>query len=266
MTETANKLTTLPDNALDYLLSAIEQLEQRTERSLKYSILHLFAGIELLLKERLAREHWSLIFQEIGHASKTRLHSGDFKSVDFNTSTARLTDIAGVNLSKSQLKHADSLRQLRNRIQHFHTPIGHIDATSRLAQGMNFAIHFITHEMPDLNASHKTDLTRIHGALATFNEYVSCRSNEIANDLSRFVCTVLCPRCDQNTLGLGNGNPLCPFCGFTDSPFEAMAAAAGDAVIGHCPDCRGPMGEYCYPEGDEVFEMFICFCCGKSGS
>ena len=266
MTGSSNKLTTLPDNALDYLLSAIEQLEQRTERSLKYSILHLFAGIELLLKERLSREHWSLIFQDIKQASRTRLSSGDFKSVDFNTSTARLTDIAGVTLLKTQLQHVDSLRQLRNRVQHFHTKIGQSDATSRLAQGMNFAIHFITNEMPDLNASHKTELESIHEALATFNEYVSCRSSEIANELKPFVCTVWCPRCDQDTLGLGKGNPLCPFCGFTDEPFEAMAAAAGDAVVGHCPDCGGPMGEYCDPEGDEVFEMFICFCCGKAGN
>lgn len=264
MTRNANKLTTLPDNALDYLLSAIEQLEQRTERSLKYSIIHLFAGIELLLKERLSREHWSLIFQDIGQASKARLNSGDFKSVDFSTSTMRLTDIAGVSFQKHQLKHVDSLRQLRNRIQHFHTSIGQTDATSRLAQGMNFVIHFITNEMADLNASHKSDLDKVHQSLATFNEYVRCRSHEITDQLLRFVSTVWCPRCDQNTLGLGNGNPICPFCGFTDEPIEALAASAGDAVIGHCPHCTGPMGEYCYADDDKPFVLFICFCCGKS--
>lgn len=262
MNQANNKLPTLPDNALDYLLNAIEQLEQRTERSLKYSILHLFAGIELLLKERIFREHWSLIFQDIKHASKTRLNSGDFKTVDFDTSTARLINIAGVNLPKQQLHHVNSLRQLRNRIQHFHITIEQTEATSRLAQGINFAINFITSEMPDLNTSRKTELDKIHEGLATFNEYVSYRSNEIRNDLKAFVRTVWCPRCDQETLGLGNGNPLCLFCGFTDEPFEAMKVAAGDDVIGHCPDCGGPMGEY----ASLVGELFICFCCGKSGN
>lgn len=266
MTSGSTQFTSLSHNALDYLLSAVEHLEQRTERSLKYSILHLFAGIELLLKERLRREHWSLIFQDINQASQNRLASGDFKSVDFHTCTARLAEIANVPLTKPQLNHLDSLRQLRNRIQHFHTTIGQNDATSRLAQGTNIAIHFITNEMADLNASHKPELDRLHEALANFNEYVTCRTAEIGDNLKSFACTVWCPRCDQNTLGLGNGNPLCPFCGFTDEPFEAMAAAAGDAVVGHCPDCGGPMGEYCYSDDDEVFEMFICFSCGTSGS
>lgn len=254
------QLTSLPDNALDYLLSAGEYLEQRNERSLKYSILHLFAGIELLLKERLRREHWSLIFQDLSQANAAKLASGDFKSVDFHTCTSRLTEIASISVTKPQLKHLESLRQLRNRIQHFHPSMSESDATSRLANGTNFAVHFITSEMPDLNQTHKVQLSRIHIALAGFNEFVACRMANINDDLKPFVNTVMCPHCEQETLGLGNGDPRCPFCGFTDKPFEALHAA-GDDVTGWCPDCGPLMGVYDCTDGGEVA---ICFSCGTS--
>ena len=255
-----NTLTTLADNALDYILSANEQQEVRSERALKYSILHLFSGVELLLKERLRREHWSLIFQDVKQANKRRLASGDFKSVDFHTCRSRLTEIADVQFTESNLKHLESLRHLRNRLQHYHAEIGQNEVISRLARVNNFVVEFVSIEMPDLNSTHKKQIDEVHSSLALFDEFVSLRTKEIQPKLSSFVSTVWCPRCDQETLGLGNGDPLCPYCGFTDKPFEAMAAAAGDDIIGTCADCGGAMGGY---NEFEENEFFVCFFCGK---
>ena len=54
---------TLLDNALDFLLSAAEAVRRdEGHRSLKEAVLHLANGVELMVKARLAREHWSLIF------------------------------------------------------------------------------------------------------------------------------------------------------------------------------------------------------------
>ena len=56
----------LLDNALDFMLSAAEAVSRdEGRRTLKDAVLHLGNGIELLLKARLAREHWSLIFSDI---------------------------------------------------------------------------------------------------------------------------------------------------------------------------------------------------------
>ena len=55
----------LLENAFDYLLSAAEYASLKSPRSWKYAILHLVAGIELLLKARLQQEHWSLLFQRV---------------------------------------------------------------------------------------------------------------------------------------------------------------------------------------------------------
>ena len=53
---------TLIENALDFILSAVEWAKGDDDRSLKYAILNLSDGVELILKERLRRAHWSLLF------------------------------------------------------------------------------------------------------------------------------------------------------------------------------------------------------------
>ena len=44
-------------NAFDFLERAVRELE----KSPKYSVLHFFNSIELLLKARLLKEHWALV-------------------------------------------------------------------------------------------------------------------------------------------------------------------------------------------------------------
>jgi hypothetical protein len=50
------------ENGLDYLQSVVDGLAgDPTKRDLKYAVLHLSAGIEVLAKYRLHREHWTLV-------------------------------------------------------------------------------------------------------------------------------------------------------------------------------------------------------------
>lgn len=56
-------------NGMDFLLSAFDHLSQRNgepgARDLKYAVLHLQAAVEVLLKARIIREHWSLVNPQI---------------------------------------------------------------------------------------------------------------------------------------------------------------------------------------------------------
>lgn len=254
--------TTLPSNGLDYLLSAAEHLAVNSPRAHKYAVLHLFAGIELLLKERLRREHWSLIFSEVDRASEDKLASGDFKSVEFNQSVARLKDIAKVEIDKRHWSHLDSLRNLRNRLQHFHCDLGQSETMSRLACGISFSIHFIVTELCDLNTDHQDTITQLHEVLGGCSTYVSHRMSDIADELASAKTSVLCPRCDQETLMLGVGNPRCAFCGYTDGPSEALEATGGTDCMGVCPECGGAMAIYDTSGGGE---WLVCFWCGATG-
>jgi hypothetical protein len=53
-------VSSLLDNTRDYFPSAAEDDRKGDLRSLKYSILHIAASVELLLKARLFQEHWYL--------------------------------------------------------------------------------------------------------------------------------------------------------------------------------------------------------------
>lgn len=112
-------VSSLLENALDYFLSAAENACKDDLRSLKYSVLHVAASVELALKARLFSEHWSLIFADVDKADEAALKSGDFKSADFQTVVERLAKIAKVPISKGNLAHLGELRRLRNCIQHF---------------------------------------------------------------------------------------------------------------------------------------------------
>lgn len=251
------------ENALDYLLSAAEYLTLKNSRSYKYAILHAFAGIELLLKERLRREHWSLIFKEVDKANSQSLNSGDLLTVDFKACCERLKDIAKVTIGDQERRKLDNLRTLRNRLQHFHAVLDESDVTSQLFFAVGFSIGFIAKQIGNAEDNHKTVLAQLHQRLASLQKYVVHRMNEIRPELGKGKVSVICPRCSQSTLALGNGDPSCPFCGYSDEAFEAMLEATGGAVVVTCRHCGGPMGEYLYSCEDEVFECFICFACGS---
>ena len=55
----------LVENAIDFLQMSVQELEKRP----KYSVIHFAMSVELFLKARLLREHWSLVVSKIEKAS-----------------------------------------------------------------------------------------------------------------------------------------------------------------------------------------------------
>jgi hypothetical protein len=110
----------LLENGLDYLLSAVEHLsDEEPPRNLKYAVLHLAAGVELIIKERLRRDDWRLLFADEKKASEQALARGSFRSVGPEEAIERLEDAAGIVLDPADESLLKSLRDRRNRLQHF---------------------------------------------------------------------------------------------------------------------------------------------------
>ena len=73
----------LLENSFSFILRAIQNLTDSSEaedekskcEELKYTILHLWSGICLLLKARLCQEHWSLVVSNIDKTSFEKLQS-----------------------------------------------------------------------------------------------------------------------------------------------------------------------------------------------
>jgi hypothetical protein len=277
---------TLFENALDYVLDAVERLnvDELGVIDLKYSIVHLWSGIELLLKKRLMDEHWSLIFRDINKAQKKSLESGDFTSVYYDDAIKRLKDICDIDLSKYQpiLK---KIREDRNRLEHFQINLSKAAAISNLTGAWSFILDFITQNLSfddeDVAKEHFEDVKKIMVSHAAF---VEKRLKEIepileANEKEDYPFTVIdCPECMQDTLFLLGDESNCYFCNSHFSWEEAkekwLEAHEGyryfdpkemlaDPLIFECPEC-GMEGLYRFEDGSMYppDPGWICFACG----
>jgi hypothetical protein len=185
-------------NSLDYLLSAAEHAERQDARSLKYALLHFFAAVELALKARLHREHWSLIFADVDKATDDALRSGDFRSVDFETACKRLENISALSIDKLTLQRLDELRKLGNRVQRFAIEVGSEDVTSLLAIGCSFFVDFYRTELWEAMGVREEELlAAIHNHLSRFQEFVRKRLEAVKPELEGAHDLRDCRRCSR---------------------------------------------------------------------
>lgn len=107
----------LLENGIDFIRSGINShllTDQGATEAHKYALLHLFAGVVLILKERLRREHSSLIFLKVEDVG-----SDDRPTVTVETLLQRLGACAGVSLDADDERLIRSVARLRNRIEHY---------------------------------------------------------------------------------------------------------------------------------------------------
>jgi hypothetical protein len=94
------------ENGLDYLQSVVDGLAgDPTKRDLKYAVLHLSAGIEVLAKYRLHREHWTLVLSKPDDPkiNLAAFERGDFQSISGETALTRLRNLVGLPLTDDDL-------------------------------------------------------------------------------------------------------------------------------------------------------------------
>jgi hypothetical protein len=272
---------TLLENGLDFILRALEYLEgEPTKRDLKYAVLHLHSGIELILKERLRREHWSLIFEKPEDATKEKYETGDFFSVYWNTCLNRLSGICGIEISKQDLNALNKLKNKRNRMEHF----GIVDNVSAVKAStvpvLNFAIDFITSEIGQetMIDNEQKLLNQIRESLSGFADFVNKRMRKIKPDLESFEGSVVtCPRCSQDTWII-DAELKCLFCGHQQLELEPAINEFVENVLGidwhsiakgddwpvyQCPSCG--METLVDVGSNQRLEKprFICFSCGN---
>ena len=115
---TAAHFGDLVQNAVDFLDRSVVEFQMG---DLKYSSIHFCQAIELFVKARLLREHWSLVVRRPEKAKRSLFERGDFQSVSLPEAVERLSAIAGEKLASATTAF-ESVRQRRNRAIHFHAP------------------------------------------------------------------------------------------------------------------------------------------------
>jgi hypothetical protein len=199
----AKIILNLLDNGIDYIHEAVEPIfkaHDNSKHSWKYSVLHLYSGIELLLKEKLRQEHWSLIFQDISSASSEKIENGDFVSVYHDELIKRLQNISKVTINDEPIK---KLRDLRNRFEHFEVNIALTECEQIVASALNEIIKFWETNLKSISTVQQQKRFKTIKSIATgFEVYREQRLNKFQQAISGIVNSkngliVLCPDCSS---------------------------------------------------------------------
>jgi hypothetical protein len=110
----------LLENAYDYLNCSLEFVVRAkkldSQKEWKFAIIHLAHCIELLLKERLRREHKLLIYADL---DKYKPITREKKTVAWDALVARIKFILGHDFDEIDAGRLDLVRGLRNQMIHY---------------------------------------------------------------------------------------------------------------------------------------------------
>ena len=269
------------ENSLDFILSGIRHVGSKEDyNSLKYAVVHLSSGLELLLKERLRLVNWSLIFNKVDEASEGKYNSGDFISIYLDSAIKRLEGICGIKITESDKGVLRAFKKMRNTFEHFKV-IGHEKEISGLSvKVVSFILEFIKNNFNSDSFSVEAHgyIEDIQEELQKFDALYEEHSNRILEQNPEIdnLARVDCPICYRDFLVLGDGNPRCYYCFYKGGEPSNVASEYIENIMGisayvcgkeggefpqyFCPDCGSQALVY-NAEASDV--QFTCFACGE---
>ena len=264
---------TLVENGIDFVRSGIEQYFLRdtpSPRDHKYAVLHVFAGVLLLLKARLSREHPSLIFVKVDDVGNP-----EAVTVGLKSAIERLKTIAKIDLTSDRPTLLRA-QHIRNRLEHYDASLDLKDTQELVGRLCEFVYVFLRDQLDqDLQTHLKgpvwdrvQDLRGIAEAIekkrcqdwkmrvAHFAKFTKAQLEKAWQDASRpepddgisIFEPLECPQCIQErVIVVEGGLAICtnPECG---EVFRAGSCLRCDRTIlgedeGFCPECLDYMNK-----------------------
>lgn len=272
-------------NALDFVHKAIDEIrdnlgEQESEN--KYAALYLAAGIEILVKARLASEHWSLVFDDPRSASRAKFESGDFKSVAAGEVISRFNNVASQNVDTAAAKQ---VFDLRNRLVHLAPSPNGFASRVVLARGLDFVTNFLHRQLqPHLQLADarlaESAQKKILVAYSELQDFADKRMANLAKVLASEPVVVDCHRCSKRAMVIhgSHQDPACLFCFHSEPPMEAADSYAtlvlgwssfesvkqgGHDPVSECPNCGEPALVSGIAVARRAKVHYACFACAE---
>ena len=284
------------ENGLDFILNSIIHLQEAEKngisedlqaKELKYALLNLSSGIELVFKSRLKNEHWTYIFADMNTAKRKNYLDGSLKTVDSSTAIERLENLCEYSFLDKHKSALKKLREARNRFEH-----GEIDNNQRAIESIiNNAIvviakfiqdNYAEFEMPNsmehvgFTKKEKDLYKKLVNEIAKLNKHHDDAVNLAkarALDITLEEDLMICPECGEKLLRHVNEdeNCECYFCGYSDLPEETArkyvenvlniseyeeVKNGGEFPIYKCPNCESEA--MVYIESDNIYKCFNC--------
>lgn len=272
------------ENGLEFILDAINHLEKfekinidnckERKKELKYCLLHLSSGIELILKDRLHRTHWTYIFSDMNKANRAKFEKNSFNSVDSSTVIERLEELCEIKINSDEKEKIRKLREIRNKIEHFAVNENYIKIQKKLNEGITIIINFINlnYKNYTLKNDEETLFQEIILGLNKLNEHhKDAVEMAKANAEKVFLIEemITCLNCNETLLKCGyeKGKCHCYFCGLEEDGeklsekymkyFKSKSNNDDDYVLFKCVDCKCMSLIY-----EKKSEKYICLSCG----
>jgi hypothetical protein len=259
----------LLENGLDFISSGLTYIARgETKSDLKYGVLHLSSGIDLVLKERLRQEDWTLVFKKLRSADEFLYQAGNFRSVDQRECLQRLEDYCGIEISQKQKDRLNAFRSPRNRLEHFAIIDTKAAIESLAAQALGVLLDFIAEHFESSSLSKRDTqlLLQVREQLSEFEAFTKRRLSDLLAERKDDSLLVQCPSCLQSTLH-ADVDVECKFCGYqatgSDAAYFYIAQHDLTRNIYYCPECvNKTLVDLGSTGGSTPATQFVCFGCG----
>lgn len=252
-------------NARQFVESAVSHARTHNQDDCRYAILHATIAIELLAKSRLAFEDPQLI--AIESVDPQRFEHGNLQSINIADAFRRLTKITRFCLSSRHRAALKRLTDARNRLIHFRFIATEKETQALVASGLDIFFEIHEREFAEEEDPYRAkSMTTLAQDLSEFREFVSCRTETIAERLRTFerprtLHFSECGGCLQEADVLVDDTLICLFCGEKRAIRDCAEMLGADRSVEKCPVChRSSVAKYQMGMGEEP--TYECFCCG----
>ncbi len=196
-------LERLVANAVDFLSRSIDEFEEQP----KFSVIHFFTAVELLLKARLLAEHWSLVVSKGQLPDLKKFQAGDFSSVSLEEAAEKLEKVVASGISKRELETFKKLRDHRNKMVHFFHEAHSVEQNRRLREAIAteeltawyFLYRLLLSQWKDVFNPWRVAITQLNERLRKLQEYLEVIFEQLTGEIEqrkeRGVLFVECPSC-----------------------------------------------------------------------
>ncbi|EME01851.1 hypothetical protein B381_01584 [Stutzerimonas stutzeri NF13] len=232
-------------NALGFVNTSIDHLQQKP----KNAIVDLYTAIELFLKARLMKEHWTLMLAKPETGDLQNLAVGDFLSVYLDDALKRIQSILGEKIDQDASDNFKALGEHRNQIVHFaHSGM---DNPSKTQAGVivetwaswHYLHALLTGPWEAVFQPYSMELQVLNQRMMRQGDFIKARFEilkpQIEIQEKKGNKIVPCGHCHMSAAIVGETHPwgtdyTCMVCGVDDTAVEECKAEL------HCPGCNAP--------------------------